>query len=309
MTQKTSITLNITTPAFKNKIISAYSKYEKPVTTQYVEKLFILPNCRITLYTSGKLLFQGNDAANEAMRWDTVAPTATKTVQDRAEAPKPVTFAQYIGCDETGVGDYFGPLVACAVYVDQEIITKITHLNIIDSKQLTDAYIATIAPELRKLVPYAVTHLSNAQYNRFIANGLNGNIAKVFVHQQAITKLFQTTNLVDQTPIIMDAFSTKELYYRYLDKLAMPNISTHTPTHFEQKAENKYLGVAVASIIGRAHFLECMQTLNDTYATQFPLGAGKHVDTFGQNFVRQHSADTLKEVGKWHFSNTERMLR
>jgi len=280
-----------------NKLKQHYNKYAQTILPNYVQALFILPHCRITVYDSGKVVFQGQDAEQESTLWQ---KDSTKDIN----APKTPSLSAYIGCDETGVGDYFLPLVVAACYIHPTIQKQISSLNIKDSKQLNDDYICQIAPKIKEHVPHAVYVLTNEQYNHFIANGYNAHSIKAFVHNKAINKLMSTCHLSPDIDIVMDAFASKKNYINYLKDID----PVYIPTIFETKAENKYLAVALASIVARAKFMALREQKSAQYCATFPLGAGKHVDTFGQAFLRKFGQTELKKNVKWHFANTNRII-
>jgi len=280
-----------------NKLKTHYANYIQQSIPAYVRAVFVLPHCRITVYESGKVVFQGKDATQESALWG----TQKKTTQS-SRAGQVLT--SYIGCDETGVGDYFLPLVVAACYINPSIEQTIDSLNIKDSKQLNDAYIRQIAPTLKQYVPYAIYTLSNDKYNEFIANGYNAHSIKAFMHNKAITRLIKEVNLAPNTDIVMDQFASKKNYATYLKGIT----PAYIPTVFETKAENKYLGVAIASMIARASFLATKEIIDKKYGVEFPLGAGKHVDTFGIKFLAKFGEETFKDNVKWHFANTMRII-
>jgi ribonuclease HIII len=281
-----------------NKLNTHYAKYRQQHVPAYVAAVFVLPACRITVYESHKVVFQGKDATQESALWG--VPTKKPQIDGARRV-----LTSYIGCDETGVGDYFLPLVVAACYINPRIEQAIRTLNIKDSKQLNDAYIRQIAPTLRQYVPYAIYTLPNDKYNEFIVNGYNAHSIKAFVHNKAITRLIEKAGLAPNTDIVMDQFASKKNYAAYLKGIT----PVYIPTVFETKAENKYLGVAIASIIARASFLATKDGIDAQYGVDFPFGAGKHVDTFGVNFLTAFGMEAFKDNVKWHFANTNRIVR
>lgn len=298
----TTISFEIESMDLKKQIQSYYQKYNKAPNSQYIENLYVLPGVRITLYQSNKIVFQGIDAANEATLWQ--EKQSLVDVKAAHEATSQTITYPYVGCDETGVGDYLAPLVATACYIDEQHLEAINEMNIRDSKQLTDRYIQEIAPTLKKIVPYATFSLSNAQYNQLVNNNYNAHAIKAFLHNKAIERLFESVPYSSSLPIVMDKFSTPKSYARYL--VNIPKV--YLPTIFETKAENKYLAVAIASIICRDQFLKIMAEQNKQYGVDFPLGAGSKVDTFARKLIENIGEEEMKTLVKYHFANTDRVF-
>ena len=159
-----------------------------PVVTKYYEKympmktppyaVFQVKNydTTVTLYESGKIMFQGMSADIEASLWieqeriknnryiDTTGKEKTKN-KDNIPTKKYYNMAT-IGSDEVGTGDYFGPIVVSATYVSKENISFLTDLGVRDSKKLTDDKIMEIAPLIIKKIPYVTYILDNDTYNK-----------------------------------------------------------------------------------------------------------------------------------------------
>jgi len=292
----TTDTLTLTASEITN-LTKHYAKYARTPLPAHTQAVFVLPDCRITVYNSGKVVFQGASATEESALWQ-------KRAKKTKETERTSQVSTYIGCDETGVGDYFMPLVVASAYIDSAIDSAVQALNIKDSKQLNDDYIREIAPTLKKQVPHALYTLPNDKYNQFIDNGYNGHAIKAFVHNKAITKLIDTCRLPADIDIVMDQFASAKNYRNYLKDIE----PVYVPTIFETKAENKYLAVAIASIIARAHFLDIRDGKKNQYGVEFPLGAGAKVDAFGLDFYNKFGAETFKDNVKWHFANTKKII-
>lgn len=236
----------------------------------------------ITAYKSGKVVFSGEDALLYSQQFE-------KRISDQA------------GSDEVGTGDYFGPVVVCAAYIKESQVEFLKKLSIMDSKQISDAQILTIAPKLMKELIYSVLILDNPKYNQ-IHQSLNMNAIKAQLHHRAFQHLKEKLNGQLPELSVVDQFTPEVNYYKYLtDDYGIRSL------HFETKAENKYLSVACASIIARYTFLESLKQLSNYYDIQFPKGAGTLVDTFGIEFVQKHSFNELTRVAKLHFKNTQRI--
>lgn len=236
----------------------------------------------ITAYKSGKVVFSGADALLYAKQFE--KPSLSQA-----------------GSDEVGTGDYFGPVVVCACYVDESQFDELSQLSIMDSKQISDAQIMQLAPQLMKLLTYSVLVLDNATYNE-VHQHRNLNAIKAQLHQKAYDHLQKKLSGKLPDLVVVDQFTPEANYYRYLEEdYGIRHIT------FVTKAENKYISVACAAIIARYTFLTALKQLSNHYGIQFPKGAGVIVDRFGLEFVSKHSWSELNKVAKLHFKNTERI--
>lgn len=297
----------ITVKLTKNQIFSLKSKLSHfKIRHDIAYTYFQLKNddVTITAYTSGKVVFSGLGAETYAAQfgYDPKAinqqPAKNPTIQPAQLDDEPLDMA---GSDEVGTGDYFGPITVCACIVRKDDYSHIPVKRIKDSKQLTDDVIREIAPILMEHLEYSVLVLDNKKYN-MLHETMNINVIKAKLHNQAFLNLKKRTMLPELC--IIDQFVQESTYYRYL---------AHEPEIFnslvfETKAENKYLAVACGAIIARYKFLEYYDKLDALYATQFPKGAGPHVDAFAIAFVSEHGPDALRSVSKYHFANTKRIL-
>ena len=208
-----------------------------------------------------------------------------------------------VGSDEVGTGDYFGPIVVTATYVKKEDIEKLEKLGVGDSKKIDDSKILKIAPEVAKIVKYRSVILSNKEYNEKYAKDINMNKIKAIMHNRVLYQLMQEENpKIDY--IIVDEFAREARYYEYLN--GIPNIQRNIT--FMTKAEDKNLAVACGSIISRYIFLKEFDKLCDSIHIPLPKGAGKDVDSIGEEVVEKYGKEKLQEIAKYNFKNTDRIL-
>ena len=259
---------------------------------QYAKWQLKPENCVITCYTSGKTVFQGKDA--------NVYAAAFMEVQD--EIPNTATTNQYpqAGSDEVGTGDYFGPVCVCASYVTKDDVDFLVKLGVRDSKQMSDADMLKIGPLLMERIPHSLLIVPPQKYNQ-VHESNNLNAIKAKLHNQAYINLAKKIELPSFK--IIDQFTPETSYYRYLKN--EPQIIRGI--HFETKAEDKYLSVAVGSIISRYGFLKTWEEMEQKYNMTFPKGSGDKVDVVAQEFVERYGFDRLGEVAKLHFKNTEKI--
>lgn len=250
----------------------------------YVSDIYRPYNCVITVYNSGKVVFQGKEADYHASPF--------MIAQD---------FFEHAGSDEVGTGDYYGPICVCACIVTKKHQALLEQLEIRDSKALKDEKIILIAPSLIKHLPHSLLILNNTKYNQ-IQNDNNMNKIKARMHNQAYLNLTRKYQLPKN--IIIDQFTPETNYYRYLDgeKQIIKGIT------FETKAEDKYLAVGCGSIIARYAFLRSLDKMDQHYNWSFPKGASSRVDENAKEFVKEYGKDELRKVAKLNFKNTTRVF-
>ena len=277
----------------KNMVIKYYEKYMPLKTPPYA--VFQVKNydTTITLYESGKLMFQGLSADIEASLWIEqeriknnryidVSGKEKKATVNKNEKP---TYNKYhtmatIGSDEVGTGDYFGPIVVSATFVSKENIDFLMDLGVRDSKKITDEKIIEIAPAIIKKIPY-VTYV---------------------LHNKVLVSLLKRDHYNYQA-IVIDQFVYPKKFYEHISE-AKEKISNVT---FMTKAEDQVLSVACASIISRYIFLKEMKKISLEIGTTVILGASDKVDLLAKKILDSKGEDYLKHYVKWNFKNTEKI--
>lgn len=240
----------------------------------------------ITAYTSGKVVFNGPDSLEYYHKYDTSTP---------------VQQVEMAGSDEVGTGDYFGPVIVAACYIQEVDYKWLQPLGIMDSKSMTDHKITELAPTLMERLTYSLLVLDNPTYNK-VHETMNLNAIKAMLHHKAYDHLKEKLGFLPKLCVV-DQFMDPTKYYQVLkDDYGITHLT------FETKAEDKYLAVACASVIARYTFLKSIQSMSEHYAFDFPLGAGVKVDIAGQELVRLYPKLNLKKVAKVHFKNTNRIL-
>lgn len=257
----------------------------------------------ITLYESGKAMFQGTSADVDAAMWGTVLDNTKEKKEEQKKKDLKYHNCSSVGSDEVGTGDYFGPIVVTAAYVKKEDVERLEKLGVGDSKKITDEKIKKITPELIKIVKYRSMILTNKEYNEKYTKDINMNKIKAILHNKVLYQL-----MAEEKPnvdyIVVDEFAREKRYYEYLE--GIPNIQRNIT--FMTKAEDKNLAVASASIISRYIFLKEFDKLCDSIHIPLPKGAGKDVDEIGEEVVEKYGEDKLKEIAKFNFKNTDRIL-
>lgn len=269
----------------------------------------------ITLYDSGKVVFQGASADIDAAIWNDkeaslndgkVAINLTKDKKKDDKKNNDLTdyyFISSVGSDEVGTGDYFGPVIVASSFVKRSDISFLENLGVRDSKKITDEKIKKIAPEIIKRIPHAIIILNNTDYNKNYSIDINMNKIKAVLHNKALLTLLNKDSY-DYEMIVIDQFVNKTKYYDYLKG----NTNVLRGITFTTKAEDKCLSVACASIISRYLFLKEMDKLSDSLGVNLPKGAGPEVDRVGKELVLKYGQDKLKDIAKLNFKNTDRIL-
>ncbi|WP_315905767.1 ribonuclease HIII [Priestia koreensis] len=265
-----------------------------------------LPNCTITAYKSGKVLFQGNGAEQEAQRWGTTESSAPAKGPSASSLPANFHLKSVIGSDEVGTGDFFGPITVVAAYVSKEQIPLLKELGVRDSKDLKDPKIIEIARQLLHIVPYSLIILHNPKYNDLQKSGMSQGKMKAILHNKAIQNVLNKIAPEEPEAILIDQFVEGPTYYKHV---AQQKEVVKKNVFFSTKGESIHLSVAAASIIARYAFLREMDKLGKKVGVELPKGAGKHVDIAAAKIIQSQGTDVLKDLTKHHFANTEKAIR
>ena len=265
----------------------------------------------VTLYESGKAMFQGVSADIEAGMWESIRKdkdnidyfmdTKDTKIKKDIEVEIPSDIAS-VGSDEVGTGDYYGPIVVTASFVSKENIPFLTELGVRDSKKLSDEQILKIVPKIIKKIPYKTIMLSNKEYNDNYGKNMNMNKIKAVLHNKVLTEMVKDN---DYDYIVVDQFEPEKSYYNHLSDVPNP-LKGIT---FITKAEDKCLSVAVSSLISRYIFIKEMDKLGDKYGIFLPKGANYYVEDVGIKLVNKYGEKILHDIAKLNFSNTNRILK
>ena len=284
-----SITL---TPSEKEiqAFLEHYQTSLAPSKNPYIRYFLRLPQATISIYTSGKVLLQGEGAEKYARFF------GYQAVEETSGQNLPL-----IGTDEVGNGSYFGGLAVVASFVTPDQHAFLRKLGVGDSKTLTDQKIRQIAPVLKEKIQHQALLLSPSKYNEVIGDRYNAVSVKVALHNQAIYLLLQKG--IQPEKIVIDAFTSAKNYDKYLAQEAN---RFSNPISLEEKAEGKYLAVAVSSIIARDLFLENLENLGRELGYQLPSGAGTASDKVASQILQAYGMQGLNFCAKLHFKNTEK---
>lgn len=204
-----------------------------------------------------------------------------------------------IGIDESGKGDYFGPLVIAAVFVNRTTQRELALMQVRDSKRISDSRILEMAPDIRQICPHSLVAIGPQKYNELYAKIKNLNRLLAWGHARALENLLQQ---VDCGLAISDQFGDERLILNALQEKGKQIRLEQRP-----KAESD-LAVAAASILARAEFLVRLKRLSEEVGTTLPKGASAQVELAGKMVLKKHGRERLATVAKLHFKTTQAVL-
>jgi len=254
----------------------------------------------VVFYESGKLVVQGK-GTQEFVEF-VLEPEILKEAKLGYETVlNPELLAPRLGVDESGKGDFFGPLCVAGVYINEAVVNAWKDAGIRDSKNISsDKRIAELA-ELIRETPGCITTvvpIGNEAYNRLYTKMKSVNTLLAWGHARVIENLMGQRHRMQPPPVraISDQFaSSKNTVARALMSLgrAIELVQRH-------KAEED-LAVAAASILARHEFVTRLAALEKQFAMKLPKGASAAVDAAAKEFIARYGAENLPKVAKMHF--------
>ena len=213
--------------------------------------------------------------------------------------PQPSRMIERIGIDESGKGDYFGPLVIAAVFVDATTQGELRLMQVRDSKKISDGRILEIAPDIKTICPHSVIAIGPQKYNELYAKIRNLNRLLAWGHAKALETLLER---VTCERAISDQFGNERLILNVLQEKGRKIVLEQ-----RTKAESD-LAVAAASILARAEFLLRLKRLSSEVGTTLPKGASPAVELAAKMVIKKHGQERLGTVAKLHFKTTKAVL-
>lgn len=205
---------------------------------------------------------------------------------------------ELIGTDESGKGDYFGPLVIAGVYVNLETGRQLKEIGVDDSKKLSDKQIASMALKIKELCPFSIVTIGNEKYNELYMKIKNLNRLLAWGHARAIENVLAR---VDCGYALSDQFGDPELI-----KNALMDKGKNIKLQQRPRAEEN-IAVAAASILARNEYVTRLKQLGDIFEMEFPKGASSTVISAAGEFVKRHGREKLSNAAKLHFKTTEQI--
>ncbi|MAE32354.1 MAG: ribonuclease HIII [Verrucomicrobiales bacterium] len=213
----------------------------------------------------------------------------------------------HIGVDESGKGDFFGPLVDAGVYVNEPVARALDNLGVKDSKAITsDKKIAALAKGIRGTpgCVYSVVPIGNATYNRLHQSMRNVNKILAWGHARVIENLLGQRDRMNPAPLraVSDQFARSKATV----KSALMEHGRQLELVQMHKAESD-IAVAAASILARAVFVDRLAALGQEFDLELPKGASSRVDAAGTAFLKKHGMAKLGQAAKLHFRTTQKI--
>lgn len=253
----------------------------------------------LTAFRNGKLLIQGK-GAREFIEFY-LEPTVLKNVSlGYEEVVDPSIAEPRIGVDESGKGDYFGPLLIAAVYVDRAPARRLLDLGVADSKTLGAKKIDELAEVIRNETTHSVVAIGPEKYNALYDKIGNLNRLLAWGHARALENVLIKKTACKKA--ILDKFADRSVLTPALMKRGKK-----IEIIFRTKAESD-VAVAAASILARSEFCSRLKKLGEEFKTEFQKGGGAAVDRKAQEFVRSHGVEGLAHVAKLHFKITKKAI-
>jgi ribonuclease HIII len=284
---------------------------------------------RVKQFTNGTLYVEAAEAKDlttllQALGLE-AAPTPALATGESSAPPTGTAglVPPYVGCDESGKGDYFGPLVAACVWVTPTTAQQLQALGVADCKTLTNAKVQALGPAILQVVgPHALAlvELPPAQYNtvyaQFVQRGKKLNALLAHVHASALAALCQklaneggeaspTFPPTFPLTVLVDQFANPSVMHTALQACQLG--SGHLRLLQQPKAE-AFIAVAAASIIARHRFLQRMEELSAQAGLNLPLGASEAVLRAARQLHRQVGSEGLQRYVKWHFKSTQSVV-
>ncbi len=213
---------------------------------------------------------------------------------------RPAQTIERIGIDESGKGDYFGPLVIAAVFVDATMQGELRLIGARDSKKLSDGRVLDMAPDIKTICPHSIIAIGPQKYNELYAKIKNLNRLLAWGHAKALENLLERGVTCERA--ISDQFGDERLILNALQEKGRTIVLEQRP-----KAESD-LAVAAASILARAEFLLRLKRLSSEVGTTLPKGASPAVELAAKMIIKKHGQERLGSVAKLHFKTTKAIL-
>ena len=224
------------------------------------------------------------------------------SITDTSEKTKYIDLYNQIGSDEVGVGDFFGPLIVVATYLEYKDIKYLESLKIQDSKEMKDSYIKEIGPKLVKRIKNYVVSISAKKLSYLESLNMNKNNILSKSHNLAHLGIIRKYNINTNVIIYVDQFVDSINYKKYVDVDLVKN-----PIYFRTKGEIYFPSVAISSVIARYYLLKEFDKMKEVFGVEVLKGASSDVDKMYLSLVKKFGNSKVDEYVKKYFSNYTRL--
>jgi ribonuclease HIII len=251
----------------------------------------------VTMYLKGKLVIQGKKAVDFVEFY--LEPELLKKITISGGMKVDVDYGESrLGIDESGKGDYFGPMVVAGVYCDGKDIGNLEEMGVKDSKRISDRAVEVLARKIMSKYMYTTVVIGPEKYNELQKKMGNVNTMLAWGHARTIENLLSKVRC---TKVVLDQFADQRMV-----KNALMKKGKEIRLEQRHKAESD-LVVAAASIIARAEFLRRLKRLGDEIGVPLPKGASKAVDETGAKILKEKGENILAKIAKLHFKTTQKL--
>ena len=246
-----------------------------------------------------KNVIQANPESNLSKELNTIVFGETLFESEQKDEIK---FDEYIGTDESGKGDYFGPLVVAAVYIDKRTTIALEEAGVKDSKLITDYNIKIIESKIKKIIgdKFEIIQINPEKYNKLYESFNNLNKIMGWAHSKAIENLIEKINCLN---VISDKFGNEKLI---MDELKKRNINLNL---YQTPKAERYTAVAAASILARAKVVDWFDIKSREVGFQIPKGGGSSVNISAKSVLSQYDDNYLMKLIKFHFKNSQSIFK
>ncbi len=205
----------------------------------------------------------------------------------------------HIGTDESGKGDYFGPLVVAGVFVPDNQKKVLLELGVKDSKRVTDHRAKKLSELIREEYEHSLVVIGPEKYNELYTKFKNLNKLLAWAHSRAIENILE---VVPCSLAITDQFGDE----RFVNSALMTKGKNIELIQMPRAEED--MAVAAASILARAEFLRRMDFLSREFGIDIPRGSSPRSEEVGVELVKTHGSEILNKAAKKHFKLTQRIF-
>lgn len=270
---------------------------------EYARFAYRGPKVNVVGYTSGKLVVAGKGTEEFVIGF--IEPEVLKEARlGYDEVLHPEWFESHAGLDESGKGDFFGPVITACVIADKPAIEAWAKAGVKDSKKLGELQILKLDKLIRATPGVAVEVFTwrMAKYNELMGRpAANLNRLLAWQHAQGLLKALERKRVPWG---LLDQFSTQPLTQRELKRKGLENFELRMRTRAEEDPV-----VAAASVCARAEFVRAMRALSEEAGEPLQKGASSLVRTQAHRLIEKFGAPALGRFAKLHFRTAYEVVK